>query len=140
MYICISLIDTIFKRIFTHTASEYETQSVLSLKEIYHQCKVLAARLNGLLNETTLEEDSVEMRTYWNRSITVVFNPNTGRVEWRKWNDGIHSIFNPVAGTDEGQQAFKTGMHGVYNPSIGTIEWKISFQSAVGSVYNPSTR
>lgn len=152
----------VLKRVFTSGASEHETQSVLPLKEIYHQRKELAAKVLELLNETTLEAAPIETRTFWNGSIAVVYNPITGRAEWKQyWHGGVHGVFNPLTGSIEWQQAFhqsvygvfnpqlnivewkkkfNSGIHGVYNPSTGIVEWKSAFHSGVGGVYNPLTK
>ncbi|CAF3719280.1 unnamed protein product [Rotaria socialis] len=82
----------ILKRVITHAASEHETKSVLPLKEIYHRRKDLAERVSTLLAETRLEAAPVETRTFWNGSIAVVYNPITGRAEWKQyWHGGIQS-------------------------------------------------
>ncbi|CAF3170309.1 unnamed protein product [Rotaria socialis] len=152
----------ILKRVITHAASEHETKSVLPLKEIYHRRKDLAERVSTLLAETRLEAAPVETRTFWNGSIAVVYNPITGRAEWKQyWHGGIHGVFNPTAGTIEWKQAlhscvygvfnpqsnmiewktnYNSGVHGVYNPSKGIVEWKSAFHTGVGGVYNPLTR
>lgn len=152
----------ILKRMVTHSASEYESQIVLPLKNIYHRRKDLAERVSNLLNEVMLETSPVETRTYWNGSIAVVYNPITGRAEWKSfWHGGIHGVFDPVTGNIEWKQAlrrgvygvfnprtsmiewkmdFKHGVHGVYNPSKGIVEWKTAFRSGVGGVYNPLTK
>ncbi|CAF0733197.1 unnamed protein product [Rotaria sordida] len=130
----------ILKRVFTHKASEEKTQSVLPLKHIYQQRKDLAKKVFELLNEITLEAGPVEMRTYWNGSIAVVYNPITGSTEWRKyWHGGIHGVFNPITGIIEWQQAFQTGVYGVFNPQLNIIEWKKYFHGGIHGVYNPST-
>lgn len=152
----------IFKRVFTSEASEREAQSVAPVKEIYHGRKDLGKKVLELLKEITQEANSIESRTHWNGSIAVVYNPITGRAEWKQnWHGGIHGVFNPSTGTIEWQQAFHTGVfgvfnprsnmvewkqnwhggvHGVYNPSTGEIEWKSAFHAGVGGVYNPLTR
>jgi len=152
----------VFKRVFMYSASTHNNDTVQLLKQIYHRRKDLAIKITDLLNETTLEIAPIEMRTHWNGSIAVAYNPITGRAEWKQyWHGGIHGVFNPVTRTIEWQdelhtgiygvfnpnlnivewkKIFKGGVHGVYNPSTGTIEWQTSFHSGVGGVYNPLTR
>jgi hypothetical protein len=152
----------IFKRILTPAASKHKNSLVQPFKHIYHQRTDLATRVFELVDQTTLETLPFEMRTYWNGSIAVVYNPITGRAEWKQnWHGGIHGVFNPVTRTIEWQDEFQTGVygvfnpklnivewkkfyrggvHGVYNPSTETIEWQISFHSGIGGVYNPLTR
>jgi hypothetical protein len=130
----------IVKRVFTTAASEHETQSVVPLKQIYHQRKDLAEKVLELLNETTFETNPIEMRTHWNGSIAVVYNPITGRSEWKQyWHGGVHGVFNPITGIIEWQEAFHTGIYGVFNPQLNIVEWKKQFNGGVHGVYNPST-
>ncbi|CAF1000703.1 unnamed protein product [Adineta steineri] len=150
-----------FKRLFTHSASRYKQDSIQPLKQIYQQRKNLAIKVSELYHETTLETNPLEIRTHWNGSIAVVYNPVTGRAEWKQyWHGGIHGVFNPVTRTIEWQDELESGIfgifnpklnivewkkyhkgscHGVYNPSIDDIEWQISFHSGIGGVYNPLT-
>ncbi|CAF1436936.1 unnamed protein product [Adineta steineri] len=142
----------VLKRVFTHTASEHETQLVTPLKEIYHQEKDLAKKVVELLDETTLETSPLETREYWNGSIAVVYNPITGRAEWKKyWHGGVFGVFNPLKGVIEWKEIYHHGVYGVFNPRLNTIEWnqnfsggivewKSAFHSGVGGTYNPLTR
>ncbi|CAF1143947.1 unnamed protein product [Rotaria sp. Silwood1] len=152
----------IFKRIFTHTASQYKNSSVVPLKQIYQQRKYLSTKVLQLFNETTFETSPIETRTHWNGSIAVVYNPITGRAEWKQYRHGaIHGVFNPITHTIEWEEGFQTGVygvfnpklnivewkkfykggvHGVYNPALDTIEWQTSFHSGIGGVYNPLTK
>jgi hypothetical protein len=152
----------VLQRVLTSAASRYKNSSVQPLKYIYHRRKDLATKVIELVNETTLETNPLEMRTHWNGSIAVVYNPITGRTEWKqKWHGGIHGVFNPITRTIEWEEEFHTGVygvfnpklnivewkkfykggvHGVYNPSKGMIEWRTSFDSGIGGVYNPLTR
>ncbi|CAF1222549.1 unnamed protein product [Rotaria sordida] len=152
----------IFKRIFTHTALQYRNSFVIPFEQIYQQRKYLSTKIIQLFNEITFETLSIEMRTHWNGSIAVVYNPITGRTEWKQYrHGGIHGVFNPITHTIEWEDGFQTGVygvfnpklnivewkkfykgsvHGVYNPSIDTIEWQTSFHSGIGGVYNPLTK
>ncbi len=152
----------LIKRVLTPAASKYKNSSLEPLKHLYHRRQDLASKVNELVNETTLESTSREVRTHWNGSIAVVYNPITGRAEWRQnWHGGIHGVFNPITRTVEWQDEVQTGVygvfnpklnivewkkfyqggaHGVYNPSTGTIEWQTSFHSGIGGVYNPFTK
>jgi hypothetical protein len=130
----------IFKRVFTHTASKHKNSFVQPLKHIYHQRKGLSIKVLDLLNETTLETTPIEMRTHWNGSIAVVYNPITGRAEWKQyWHGGIHGVFNPRTRTIEWQDEYQTGVYGVFNPKLNIVEWKKFFKGGVHGVYNPST-
>lgn len=130
----------ILKRVFTHTASEHETQFVSPLKQIYHRRKNLGKKVVELLNETAAETVPIETRTHWNGSIAVVYNPITGRAEWKQyWHGGVHGVFNPLTGMIEWQEAFHTGVYGVFNPRLNIIEWKKQYNGGVHGVYNPST-
>jgi hypothetical protein len=75
----------ILKRVCTHKASEHEKQFLLPLKQIYNQQKDLAKKLVELLDETVRETAVVEVRTRWNGSVAVVYNPITGRTEWKEY-------------------------------------------------------
>ncbi|UJR33225.1 hypothetical protein I4U23_020680 [Adineta vaga] len=130
----------IFKRIFTSAASEHQKQAVLPVKEIYHERKDLANKIVELLNETIAETNLIETRKYWNGSIAVVYNPLTGRAEWKQnWHGGIHGVFNPSTGIIEWQQEFHHGVYGVFNPKLNVVEWKNHFNGGIHGVYNPST-
>jgi hypothetical protein len=130
----------LFKRILTPSASKYKNSSLQPLKQIYQLRRDLSAKVSELLNETTLETNPFEMRTYWNGSIAVVYNPITGRAEWKQnWHGGIHGVFNPVTRTIEWQDEFKTGVYGVFNPKLNIVEWKKFYNGGVHGVYNPLT-
>jgi hypothetical protein len=151
----------VFQRVLTHAASRYKNDSIQPLKYIYDRRKDLAIKVNELLQETTLETTPVDIRTHWNGSIAVVYNPITGRAEWKQyWHGGIHGVFNPVTRSVEWQDElhagiygvfdpklnivewkkfYKGGVHGVYNPSTNNVEWQTSFHSGIGGVYNPLT-
>ena len=150
------------QRIFTHSASRHRQNTLQPLKLIYHQRRELAWQISELLEETQSEANPLEVRTHWNGSIAVVYNPTTGRAEWRQsWHGGIHGVFNPVTDTVEWRdeshagiygvfnpklnivewkKVCQGGVHGVYNPWIDDIEWQISFHSGIGGVYNPLTK
>jgi hypothetical protein len=130
----------VFKRVFTQTASEYKNSSVEPIKYIYNRRKDLGTKITQLLNETTLETNPIEIRTHWNGSIAVVYNPITGRAEWKDyWHGGIHGVFNPITRTIEWQDAFHKGVYGVFNPKLNIVEWKNYFKGGAHGVYNPST-
>jgi hypothetical protein len=130
----------VLKRVFTQTASAHEKQFVLPLKQIYHQQKDLAKNVEELVNETVQETAPVEVRTRWNGSIAVVYNPITGRAEWKENRfRGVHGVFNPTTGTIEWQEKFDSGVYGVYNPQLNIVEWKTNSFGSVHGVYNPST-
>ncbi|CAF2713442.1 unnamed protein product [Rotaria sp. Silwood2] len=152
----------IFKRIFIHAAAQYKNSCVMPLKQIYQQRKYLSIKVIELLNKTKSETSPIEMRAHWNGSIAVVYNPITGRAEWKQyrhggmhgvfnpntrtieWKDdfqtGVYGVFNPKLNIVEWKKFYKGGVHGVYNPSIDTIEWQTSFHSGIGGVYNPLTK
>ena len=130
----------IFQRAFTHSASQHKNDSVQPLKQIYHRRRDLTAHVIELVTETTLETIPIDMRTHWNGSIAAVYNPITGRAEWKQyWHGGIHGVFNPVTRNVEWQDEFRTGVYGVFNPKLNIVEWKKYFKGGVHGVYNPST-
>ncbi len=99
------------KRIFTASASAHEKQYVLPLKEIYDQQKDLAKKVEELLDETIRETAPIEIRTSWNGSIAVAYNPITGRAEWKENRYcGVHGVFNPTTGTIEWQEQTYSGV------------------------------
>jgi hypothetical protein len=130
----------LFKRLLTPSAAKYKKSSIQPLKQIYQQRKDLAIKFIELVNETTHEINPFEMHTYWNGSIAVVYNPITGRTEWKQnWHGGIHGVFNPITRTIEWQDEFQTGVYGVFNPKLNIVEWKKLYKGGVHGVYNPST-
>ncbi|UJR13970.1 hypothetical protein I4U23_000973 [Adineta vaga] len=130
----------LLQRIFTTSASRFKQNSTQSLKLIYHQRKDLSIKVLELLQELTSETTPLEIRTHWNGSIAVVYNPITGRTEWKQsWHGGIHGVFNPITHCIEWQNESSTGVYGVFNPKLNIVEWKKIFQGGVHGVYNPWT-
>lgn len=149
------------KRLFNSSALEHRSNYVEPSKKLYQQRKDLNKKVLKLLDDIKQEAVSMEVRTRWNGSTCVVYNPITGRTEWKEhWHGGVHGVFNPLTGLIEWKEAFHSGVygvfnprsneiewkkqynggvHGVYNPSLGIVEWKTAFHSGVGGVYNPST-
>ena len=130
----------VFKRILIPAASRYKDSTVQPLKHIYTRRKDLALKLTDLAHETSLETSPMEVRTHWNGSIAVVYNPITGRAEWKQnWHGGVHGVFNPVTRTVEWEEEYRTGVYGVFNPKLNIVEWKKYFRGGVHGVYNRST-
>lgn len=130
----------IYKRLLIPSASKYKNSSLAPLKQVYQQRQDLSTKVSQLLNETTLEISPLEMRSHWNGSIAVVYNPITGRAEWKQsWHGGIHGAYNPVTRQIEWENEHQTGVYGVFNPKLNIVEWKKYFQGGVHGVYNPST-
>ena len=131
----------LFQRRFTSSATNYQLHSINPLKRTYHQRKDLAIRIKELLEETTSELAPMEVRTEWNGSVAVAYDPTTGRAEWRQCrNGGIHGVYNPVTRKIEWEQEHHTGVYGVFNPLLNIVEWKKSFKGGVHGVYNPSRK
>lgn len=129
------------QRLFSPSASKYRSLSIQPLKNLYEQRNDLAIRINDLLSETLNECESMEIRTRWNGSIAVVYNPITGRTEWKDFHHGgIHGVYNPNTRTIEWEKEFQTGIYGVFNPQLNFVEWKRSFHGGVHGVYNPSLK
>ena len=95
------------RRLFASSALKHKSSTLQPLKYLYRRRKDLAIKVNNLLQETLNESELIEIRTHWNGSIAVVYDPINGRTEWRECHHG--------------------GIHGVYNPHTRTIEWKVMF-------------
>lgn len=130
----------LLQRVFTHSATRYKEERAQPLKLIYQQRRALALKVTDLLEETEAESYPLEFRSHWNGAIAVVYDPITGRPEWRQSRRGsVHGAFNPVTRSIEWQEELHGGVYGVFNPKLNIVEWKRFAAGGVHGVYNPST-
>ena len=127
------------QRLFAPSASKHRSLSVQPLKTLYDERHDLAVKVTDLLQQTLNECEPLEVRSRWNGSVAVVYDPRSGRAEWREYHHGgIHGVYNPQTRTIEWEEAFGTGIYGVFNPQLNFVEWKRAFQGGVHGVYNPA--
>jgi hypothetical protein len=129
------------QRVWTTSASNYRNSTIRPLKYVYLRRQDLFIRVTDLLDQTRRTSSPIDIRTHWNGSIAVVYNPTTGHTEWRQYrHGGIHGVYNPSTRTVEWECERHTGVYGVFNPQLNIVEWKRSFDGGVHGVYNPSTK
>ena len=79
-----------------------------------------------------------ETRQEWNGGIDVVYNPITGKTEWKKkWHHGVCGVFNPNTEQIEWKEKWNGDVCGVYNPVTKMVEWKEKWHYGIGGVWNP---
>lgn len=130
-----------FERLLTSDASRYHKSSVDPLKSLYERRVLLMKKIDGLHEAITQELNPMEFRSEWNGSIAVVFNPESGRAEWRTYRSGgIHGVYDPIKKSVEWETSFHTGVYGVFNPQLNIVEWKRFYKGGVHGVYNPAKK
>ena len=93
-------------------------------------------RLFSLLQVVNGAAQPVEWRAHPG-SIAAVFNPATGRVEWRSSNTRcVAGVYNPVNRGIEWRES-AAAVFGVFHPASSEVVWRENAEGGICGVFNP---
>lgn len=117
---------------------KFEQINIYPLENYLKSLKVVVGNLKNLLENINRCSEDKEIKIRLNGSVSGVYNPLSGQVEWKEMDrGGVCGVFNPRTMEVEWKSRKGFGVHGVYNELSRKVEWRYCRNGGVYGVWNP---